>query len=83
MNEMMEQCCGGDGKPDVNMMKHFNVPMPGNYLVPGLLWGWQQQSCHGSLILLDLVGASLGLERRRVRGLSSPRPLPILAVGWA
>ncbi len=23
MNEMMEQCCGGDGKPDFDMMKQF------------------------------------------------------------
>ena len=23
MNEMMEQCCGGDGKPDFYMMKQF------------------------------------------------------------
>ncbi len=23
MNEMMEQCCGGDGKPDINKMKAF------------------------------------------------------------
>jgi len=23
MNEMMEQCCGGDGKPDFEMMKQF------------------------------------------------------------
>ena len=23
MNEMMEQCCGGDGKPNLEMMKRF------------------------------------------------------------
>ena len=23
MNEMMEQCCGGDGKPNFDMMKQF------------------------------------------------------------
>ena len=23
MNEMMEQCCSGDGKPDFDMMKQF------------------------------------------------------------
>ena len=23
MNEMMEQCCGGDGKPNIGMMKQF------------------------------------------------------------
>ncbi len=23
MNEMMERCCGGDGKPDFDMMKQF------------------------------------------------------------
>jgi len=23
MNEMMEQCCGADGKPNVDMMKQF------------------------------------------------------------
>ena len=23
MNEMMEQCCGGDGKPDFVMMKQY------------------------------------------------------------
>ncbi len=23
MNEMMEQCCGGDGKPSFDMMKQF------------------------------------------------------------
>ena len=23
MNEMMEQCCGGDGKPNFDMMKRF------------------------------------------------------------
>ena len=23
MNEMMEQCCGGDGRPDFDMMKQF------------------------------------------------------------
>ena len=23
MNEMMEKCCGGDGKPDFDMMKQF------------------------------------------------------------
>jgi len=23
MNQMMEQCCGGDGKPDFDMMKRF------------------------------------------------------------